>query len=99
MYLLIASDSFLAMKVITGAQIRMARGFLKWSAKQLAEQAGLGVATVIRMEEYDGLPNAKGANIEAVYGVLQKALKERGAELTYNDGHGPGVCLKKPVSG
>ncbi len=86
------------MKVITGAQLRMARGFLKWSAKELAEKAGLGVATVIRMEEYDGLPNAKGANIEAVYEVLQKALKKRGAELTYNNGHGPGICLEKPIS-
>jgi predicted transcriptional regulator len=86
------------MKVVTGAQIRMARGFLKWSAKQLAEQAGIGVATVVRMEDYDGLPNAKGSNIEAVYEVLQKALKERGAELTYNDNHGPGVCLKQPIT-
>lgn len=86
------------MKVITGAQIRMARGFLKWSAKQLAEEAGLGVATVIRMEDYDGLPNAKGGNIEAVYEVLQKALNQRDAALTFNDSHGPGVCLKKPLS-
>ena len=83
------------MKVITGAQMRMARGFLKWSAKQLSEEAGIGVATVKRMEEFDRLPNAKGANIEAVYDALQNALHERGAELTFSDSHGPGVCLKK----
>lgn len=55
--------------------MRMARGFLKWSEKQLSEEAGIGVATVKRMEEFDRLPNAKGANIEAVYDALKKSLK------------------------
>ena len=78
--------------------MRMARGYLKWSAKQLAQAAGIGVATVNRMEECEGLPNAKGSIIEAVYTVLQHALDERGLMLIFDGDHGPGICMKYPIT-
>jgi predicted transcriptional regulator len=42
---------------ITGAQIRAARGFLKWSVVHLAKKAGVGVSTVQKIEDVDGDPS------------------------------------------
>ena len=55
--------------MISGAQVRMARGYLKWSAKELAERAGVAESTVKRIEAEDGFPAARGANIEAQDGA------------------------------
>jgi transcriptional regulator with XRE-family HTH domain len=41
---------------ITGAQIRAARGFLKWSVSKLAEQADVGISTIQKIEDVDGDP-------------------------------------------
>jgi transcriptional regulator with XRE-family HTH domain len=59
--------------MITGAQMRMARGYLRWSAKELADKAGVAESTVKRMEQDEGFPIARGANIEAVYKTLADA--------------------------
>jgi hypothetical protein len=59
--------------MFTGAQLRMARAFLKWSAVDLAEKAVVGLSTVQRMELDDGFPAARGGNIEAVYKTLVAA--------------------------
>ena len=37
-----------------GAQIRAARGILRWSVRNLADQAKISAATVRRLEESDG---------------------------------------------
>ena len=34
-----------------GAQIRMARGYLRWSAKELGDKAGAAESTIKRMEQ------------------------------------------------
>lgn len=81
---------------ITGAQIRMARGYLRWSVKTLAEASGVAESTIKRMEEVDGLPNAKGANIRAVLNILKSALADEGVELLHGNGSGPGIRLKVP---
>jgi transcriptional regulator with XRE-family HTH domain len=72
--------------MITGAQIRMARGYLRWSAKQLAEKARVAESTIKRMEQDEGFPVARGANIEAVY----KTLIAAGIEFL-EDSNGVGV--------
>ena len=77
--------------MILGSQMRMARGYLKWSAKELAERAGVAESTVKRMELADGFPDARGANIEAVH----KALVDAGIEFIPENGGGAGVRLKK----
>jgi hypothetical protein len=59
--------------MLTGAQIRMARAFLRWSADELANQAGVASGTIKRMEADDGFPAARGGNIEAVYKTLVAA--------------------------
>jgi len=79
--------------MITGAQIRMARGFLRWSAKELADHAGVAESTIKRMEQEEGFPIARGANIEAVY----KTLMGAGIVFLAEDdgGEGPGIRIRK----
>jgi len=79
--------------MITGAQIRMARGYLRWSAKELAEKAGVAESTIKRMEQDEGFPIARGSNIEAVY----KTLTSAGIVLIPENGGGVGMRLKKPA--
>jgi hypothetical protein len=59
--------------MITGAQIRMARGYLRWYSKELAEKAGAVESTIKRMEQDEGFPIARGAYIEAAYKTLTEA--------------------------
>ncbi len=43
------------MQLLTGAQIRMARGLLRWSIKDLADYAGVGTTTVKKLEKGNGV--------------------------------------------
>jgi transcriptional regulator with XRE-family HTH domain len=79
--------------MITGAQLRMARGYLRWSAKELADRAGVADSTIKRMEQDDGFPIARGANIEAVY----KTLADAGIIFVPENGGGVGIRLRKPA--
>jgi transcriptional regulator with XRE-family HTH domain len=69
----------------------MARGYLRWSAKELAEKAGVAESTIKRMEQDEGFPIARGSNIEAVY----KTLTGAGIVLVPENGGGVGVRLRK----
>jgi transcriptional regulator with XRE-family HTH domain len=84
--------------MITGAQLRMARGYLRWSAKELADRAGVAESTIKRMEQDEGFPIARGANIEAVY----RTLTEAGIVFLPENGGGVGIRLRKatgPIGG
>lgn len=79
--------------MITGAQIRMARGYLRWSVRELSEASGVSQATIKRMEDTDGMPNSLAANLAALQSALEQAgviFLDAGATV---DG-GPGVRLK-----
>lgn len=78
--------------MILGLQIRMARGYLKWSVKELATKSGVAESTIKRMELNDGFPDARGSNIAAVY----NALKSAGVVFIPENGGGAGVRLSKP---
>jgi hypothetical protein len=69
----------------------MARGFLKWSVRDLAERSGVADSTIKRMELVDGEPSARPENMEAVLRVLLAA----GIELIPENGGGAGVRLRK----
>ncbi|MES9854748.1 MAG: hypothetical protein ABW170_23300 [Candidatus Thiodiazotropha sp. L084R] len=43
------------MQLLTGAQIRMARGLLRWSIQDLADHANIGISTVKKLEKVDGV--------------------------------------------
>lgn len=79
--------------MLNGSQVRMARGYLRWSAKELADKSGVAESTIKRIETEDGFPAARGANIEAVY----RALVNAGIVFIPENGGGPGVRLRKPT--
>ena len=72
--------------VLTAGQMRAARGFVGWSARQLAEAANLGLSTVQRVEAGGSIT---GANMDA----LRRALEEAG--VTFTNGDEPGVKLRR----
>nr|WP_080954993.1 transcriptional regulator [Neorhizobium galegae] len=57
---------------ITGAQIRAARAFIRWSAKELATASGLGVATISRAEANNGVPTMTSANLRAIRSAFER---------------------------
>lgn len=76
--------------MLTGAQVRAARGFLKWTVADLAKASGVGISTIQRIESDDGFPAARGGNIEAVHA----ALIEAGITFLPEDSQGQGVRWK-----
>jgi transcriptional regulator with XRE-family HTH domain len=72
------------------AQIRAARALLGWSQAQLARHAGIGPATLQRIEQSDGI--AKG-NFSTII-KIQKALEQAGIHFIEEDNGEIGVRLK-----
>ena len=77
--------------MVTGSQIRAARGILRWSGETLAEKAGVGIQTIKRMEAVDGVPPGRAATVS----VVQRALEAAGIEFINENGGGPGVRLRE----
>ena len=82
---------YINVNMITAEQIRGARAMLRWSAKQLAEQAGLSWPTIQRMESAQGVPSGLSKNLE----LVQRALEGAGIIFIDEDDEGAGVRLKK----
>ena len=80
--------------MIDGAQIRAARGLLRWSASVLAKKALVSLPTIQRMESDDGVPGAYAKNLAAV----QKALELAGVEFIPENGGGAGVRFRERLS-
>jgi transcriptional regulator with XRE-family HTH domain len=77
--------------MLTAAQIRMARGFLRWSVAELAKASGGSSATIRRMEESAGVPKSLADNLSK----LQKTFEEGGLEFIPENGGGAGVRVRK----
>ena len=75
---------------LTSAQIRAARGLLRWSAEDLARDASLGLATIRRAESAEGETSMTTANDLAV----RRTLEAAGVEFIDENGGGPGVRLR-----
>ena len=72
------------------AQIRAARALLGWSQTQLARRAGLGLATLQRIERDEGIEKGKFSTVIKI----QKALEQAGIHFTEDDAGEIGVRLK-----
>ncbi|MDA9410504.1 hypothetical protein XH98_01540 [Bradyrhizobium sp. CCBAU 51745] len=72
---------------MTGAQIRAARGIVRWSVKDLAHAAGISRATIRRLEEADGAPPH---NDPALAGI-EAAFASAGVEFLFPEAGKPGV--------
>ena len=77
--------------MITGAQIRAARGLKDMTAGELATAARVGVTTVRRAEAFEGKPRTKDANLSAIRAALEAA----GVEFIPENGGGAGVRFRR----
>jgi transcriptional regulator with XRE-family HTH domain len=82
---------------ITGAQIRAARAFLRWTIADLATAADVGLSTIQEVEKVDGeprvastLPWRTAARDEAV-AKMRKALEKAGITFLPESDHGAGL--------
>ena len=82
-----------AVKPLTSAQLRAARGLIRWSAEDLARETALSVTTIRRAELTERETSMTTANDLAV----RRALETAGVMFIDEDGTaGPGVRLRKP---
>lgn len=63
--------------ILTGAQIRAARGILNWSVRDLASRTGLSVGVVRRLEETDGISK----NAAEPLNLIKDALSAGGVDF------------------
>ena len=77
------------------SQIRAGRALLGWSQTELARTAGVGLATLQRIEQNDGVVKGNFSTILKI----QKALEQAGIVFTDGDAGEIGVRLQmdKPV--
>src|SRR5262245_31420483 len=75
--------------MITGSQIRAARGALHWTSEDLAKKSGITSRTIKRLEQSNGVPPSRTSVLEAI----QKAFEDEGIEFVGRSDHGPGVRL------
>ena len=75
--------------MITSEQIRAARALVRWSAVDLADKSGIGVATIRRIELMDGLPVANTRTLSAIKSTLELS----GIEFVGEPEKNPGVRL------
>jgi PAS domain S-box-containing protein len=73
--------------IMTGTQLRAARGILNWSVRQLSESANVSSSTIRRLEEIDGPPPGH----EEALAPLQAALEGGGVEFLFPPIGKPGV--------
>jgi transcriptional regulator with XRE-family HTH domain len=71
------------------AQIRAARALLGWSQGQLARRSGIGLATLQRIEQNEGVVKGNFSTILKI----QKTLERAGIHFTENDAGHMGVEL------
>jgi hypothetical protein len=77
---------------LTSAQMRAARGLIRWSAEDLARETALSVTTIRRAELTEEETSMTAANDLAV----RRALEAAGVIfIDENGGAGPGVRLRK----
>lgn len=77
--------------MLSGRQIRAARGLLGISANELAEIAKVGWATIQRFEDSGGIPASRSGTLERV----KRALENEGIEFLGDPNESPGVRLKR----
>ncbi|HWV43671.1 PAS domain-containing protein [Pseudorhodoplanes sp.] len=73
--------------VLTGAQLRAARGVLNWSVRELSQASGVSSSTIRRLEDIDGPPPGR----EEALRPLQSALEGAGVEFLFPPSGKPGV--------
>ena len=90
---------------ITGAQVRMARAFLRWSVAELARKAKVGISTVQRIETAQGFPGLsddlewRAAARDEVTAAIRDTLIRSGITFLPENRHGVGIRGKARSGG
>ena len=77
--------------MISGAQIRAARGLLGLSSKQVSSLTDVSWATIKRFEDAHGIPPSRSGTLERV----KAALEAEGIEFIGDPITSPGVRLRR----
>jgi transcriptional regulator with XRE-family HTH domain len=75
---------------LTGQQIRAARGALNWSVQQLADKTGVGSATIVRYEQFVGIPKSRKDSLSEI----RKTFETAGIEFIGTPEDGPGIRIR-----
>ncbi len=65
------------MRIATGAQIKMARGYLGWSVKDLSERAEVGLSAIKSAELNDGYSRVSADKMNKITLALESSGKIR----------------------
>jgi transcriptional regulator with XRE-family HTH domain len=76
--------------ILTPEQCRGARAMLDWTRDELAEHAGVGVATLAEFEAGRRTP------YDRTLRDIRSALETAGIEILPENGGGPGLRFRKP---
>ena len=79
---------------LTSGQIRAARALLRWRAEDLARESAVGVATIRRAELAEHETSINAPNDIAI----RRAFEAAGVEFIEENGGGPGVRVRQPMS-
>ena len=60
-----------AKPAISGAQIRAARAFLRWSVQELSQLCGVSESAIARAEKFDTVPGMRGRNLDAIRAAFE----------------------------
>ncbi|MCK8787627.1 helix-turn-helix domain-containing protein [Roseomonas sp. NAR14] len=63
--------------MLTSYQVRAGRALVRWSARELAVEAGVSLNTIQRIEAVDGVPSTSAKTL----GAIQRALEGAGVEF------------------
>lgn len=77
--------------MITAAQIRAARGLIRWKQAELAAAAGLSLTALNNIEREAADPKA------STLAALKRALEQAGVVFLAENGGGAGVRLRSPA--
>ena len=78
--------------IVTGAQLRAARGLLNMSVSDLSERTGLAINTIRKAEKTNGPAEVTTASAR----LLVTTLAAAGVLFIAADRHGAGVRLESP---
>jgi transcriptional regulator with XRE-family HTH domain len=88
--MIVFQSKLIVKRLITSEQIRAGRALIKWSADDLAEASGVGIATIRRFESASGTPSGQLRILESIKKTLEKA----GIEFIGTPDDKPGVRLR-----
>lgn len=74
---------------LTGAQVRAARGALRWSVRELAERSDVSIATINRFEAGSRSVNARDSSVSA----LRRVLLEEGITFFVTPDGQPAIAM------